>query len=243
MKKYFYILISACLFISLSACDDGRLYEEEIPMSTEGRTVNLKARLTGIKTWPQSSFYVAIAGFNNESDYALISKTVPAPSVEGGEVTITLSGIKEEVTSVELCVISRLRQRVLSYYTISSAELATGNEINVDAGTLNVGMFPTIQERVFNTTCVNCHGAATSAAAGLYLTEGRSHAAMVGVPSKKIEGLNIVEPGKASESVLYQALATDISIEKSWRYNHTAEVVNDDMLALIRTWINQGAEE
>ena len=243
MKKYFYILISACLFLSLSACDDGRLYEEEIPMSTEGRTVNLKARLTGIKTWPQSSFYVAIAGFNNESDYALISKTVPAPSVEGGEVTITLSGIKEEVTSVELCVISRLRQRVLSYYTISSAELATGNEINVDAGTLNVGMFPTIQERVFNTTCVNCHGAATSAAAGLYLTEGRSHAAMVGVPSKKIEGLNIVEPGKANESVLYQALATDISIEKSWRYNHTAEVVNDDMLALIRTWINQGAEE
>ena len=241
MKKYFYILISACLFLSLSACDDGRLYEEEIPMSTEGRTVNLKARLTGIKTWPQSSFYVAIAGFNNESDYALISKTVPAPSVEGGEVTITLSGIKEEVTSVELCVISRLRQRVLSYYTISSAELATGNEINVDAGTLNVGMFPTIQERVFNTTCVNCHGAATSAAAGLYLTEGRSHAAMVGVPSKKIEGLNIVEPGKANESVLYQALATDISIEKSWRYNHTAEVVNDDMLALIRTWINQGA--
>lgn len=243
MKKYFYILISACLFLSLSACDDGRLYEEEIPISTEGRTVNLKARLTGIKTWPQSSFYVAIAGFNNESDYALISKTVPAPSVEGGEVTITLSGIKEEVTSVELCVISRLRQRVLSYYTISSAELATGNEINVDAGTLNVGMFPTIQERVFNTTCVNCHGAATSAAAGLYLTEGRSHAAMVGVPSKKIEGLNIVEPSKANESVLYQALATDISIEKSWRYNHTAEVVNDDMLALIRTWINQGAEE
>lgn len=243
MKKYFYILISACLFVSLNACDDGRLYEEEIPISTEGRTVNLKARLTGIKTWPQSSFYVAIAGFNNESDYALISKTVPAPSVEGGEVTITLSGIKEEVTSVELCVISRLRQRVLSYYTISSAELATGNEINVDAGTLNVGMFPTIQERVFNTTCVNCHGAATSAAAGLYLTEGRSHAAMVGVPSKKIEGLNIVEPSKANESVLYQALATDISIEKSWRYNHTAEVVNDDMLALIRTWINQGAEE
>lgn len=243
MKKYAYILLGLCLLVSLNACDDGRLYEEEIPISTEGRTVNLKARLTGIKTWPQSSFYVAIAGFNNESDYALISKTVPAPSVEGGEVTITLSGIKEEVTSVELCVISRLRQRVLSYYTVSAAELTSGNEINVDAGTLNVGMFPTIQERVFNTTCVNCHGAATSAAAGLYLTEGRSHAAMVGVPSKKIEGMNIVEPGKASESALYQAIATDISIEKSWRYNHTAEVVNDDMLALIRTWINQGAEE
>ncbi|MBO7553082.1 MAG: hypothetical protein J6T82_03500 [Bacteroidaceae bacterium] len=243
MKNYLYLLIGACLFICLNACDDGRLYEEEIPISTEGRTVHMKARLTGIKTWPQSSFYVAIAGFNNDSDYALISKTVPAPSVEGGEVTISLSGIKEEVTSVELCVISRLRQRVLSYYTVSSAELATGNEINVDAGTLNVGMFPTIQERVFNTTCVNCHGAATSAAAGLYLTEGRSHAAMVGVPSKKIDGMNIVEPGKANESVLYQALATDISIEKSWRYNHTAEVVNDDMLALIRTWINQGAEE
>ena len=243
MRNFIYLCIFAGTLIGLTACDDGRLYEEESPIAVEGRTVNLLAHLSGVASWPGPEYYVELAGFGDDSEYALISKAIPAPSTEGGEVSIQLAGIKDNVKRVELCVLNRLRKRVLSFYTIEEADLKASSTINVDAGTLNVGMYHTMQERVFNTTCVNCHGAATSAAAGLYLTEGRSYEALVGVPSVKKEGLHIVEPGKADESVLYQALATDVSIAENWRYNHTAEVVNEDILALIRTWINSGAKE
>ena len=240
MKK---ILLIFAGILALQACDDGRLYEKEVPISSEGRTVTLKAKLTGISTWPDPSMYVVVAGFNDDSDYALINKAVPAPSAEGEEVTVQLSGIKENVTRVELCVINRLRKHILTFYTVDEAQLTASNEVEVNAGELNLGMYNTIQERVFNTTCVNCHGAATSAAAGLYLTADKSHAAITGVPSKKIAGMNIVEPGDAGNSALYQALSTNVSIQDEWHYNHTAEVVDDGILSMIRQWITHGAKE
>lgn len=242
MNKKIAIFASVIGLMALQACDEGRLYEQETVIAPEGRTVTVTARLTGIASWPDPSMYVVVAGFNDDSDYALINKSVPAPSEEGGEVTVQLSGIKEQVTRVELCVINRLRKHIVSFYTIDEAQLAASNEIEVDAGTLNVGMYHTIQERVFNSTCVNCHGAATSAAAGLYLTAEKSHAAIVGVPSKKLEGMNIVEPGDAAKSALYEALSTDVTITNEWHYNHTAEVVDDGILAMIRQWITHGAK-
>ena len=239
------IVISAIItgIITLQGCDEGRLYEDEIPISPEGRTVTLTAQLTGLATWPDPSMYVVLAGFNDDSEYALINKSVPVPQNEGDEVTVQLSGIKENVTRVELCVINRLRRHILAFYTIDEATLTASNEIEVNVGTLNVGMFNTVQERVFNATCVNCHGAATSAAAGLYLTAGRSYESMVNKPSKKLPEMNIVEPGDAAKSALYQALSTDVSITDEWHYNHTAEVVDEGILALIRQWITHGAKE
>ena len=190
MNKKIVIFASVIGLMVLQACDEGRLYEQETVIAPEGRTVTVKARLTGIASWPDPSMYVVVAGFNDDSDYALINKSVPAPSEEGGEVTVQLSGIKEQVTRVELCVINRLRKHIVSFYTIDEAQLAASNEIEVDAGTLNVGMYHTIQERVFNSTCVNCHGAATSAAAGLYLgTQGILVALGIALVTGSIGGL------------------------------------------------------
>ena len=242
MKKIITIFACSLTFLVFQACDDGRLNEHESPISPEGRTVKLTARFTGISSWPDPSMYVVLAGFNDDSDYALVNKSVPAPTVEGDEITIILSGIKEQVTRVELCVINRLRKHIVSFYTIDETQLASSNDIEVDAGTLHVGMYNTIQERVFNTTCVNCHGSATSAAAGLYLTSEKSHSAIVGVASKKLEGMNFVEPGDAGKSALYEALSTDVSITDAWHYNHTAEVVDEGILSMIRQWITHGAK-
>ena len=243
MRKLLVIFAGIISFMGLQSCDDGRLYEEEMPISPEGRTVTLTAHLSGLTTWPDPSMYVVLAGFNDDSDYALINKSVPVPTTEGDEVSVVLSGIKENVTRVELCVINRLRKHIVSFYTIDEVKLTSANEIEVDAGTLNVGMFNTIQERVFSATCANCHGAATSAAAGLYLTADKSYDATVNVPSKKLPDMHIVEPGDAANSALYQAISTDVSITHEWHYNHTAEVVDDGILALIRQWITHGAKK
>ncbi|MCR4764842.1 MAG: hypothetical protein K5856_01510 [Bacteroidaceae bacterium] len=243
MKIDFTKIACSLMLLGLASCDDGRLYEEETPISPEGRMVTLTAKLTGLASWPDPSMYVVLAGFNDDSDYALINKSVPVPETDGEEVTIQLSGIKENVTRVELCVINRLRRHILGFYTIDENTLLGSNDIKVDVGALNVGMYHTIQDRVFNASCVNCHGAASSAAAGLYLTAEKSHAAIVGMPSKKIQGMNLVEPGNAAKSALYEALSTDVSITGAWHYNHTGEVVDDDILSMIRQWITHGAKK
>ena len=41
-------------------------------------------------------------------------------------------------------------------------------------------------------TCAHCHGGSSSAAANLYLTEGKSYEALVNRPSKKVDGMLLV---------------------------------------------------
>lgn len=233
MKKTFAFLIIIFTFVCAS-CDDGRIYEENVSLPEEGRVVKLTGLLSGAGNW-SSGYTVVIAGFNDESDYAVIAKAVPAADTR----EVVLSGISEEVTKLELCVISRLRKRVVTFRTFDCP--VTADTIRVEAGTLNVGMYAAIQDRLFNTTCANCHGASTQAAAGLFLTEGKSHAALVGQPSLKVPGELLVEPGKASRSVLYQALFTDLSA--GWNYDHTKEVLSSEMEDVLEDWIDDGAKE
>lgn len=243
MKDYLYTFAAAILLaFTTASCDDGRI-EEQSKSTGTGRTVNITARLTGVGSWPESSYYVALAGFNDTSNYAVILKQVAAPDEDGGAVSMNLSNISDEVTRVELCVVTRLRQHVVALYTVDEDKLKASDDITVDAGSLDVGMFSTIQKNVFNTTCANCHGASTHAAAGLYLTEGRSHAAIVNQRSTKVDGEMIVEPYNSNGSVLYRALSSSLSAGGSWGYNHTGEVTDSNILGMIRSWIDNGAEE
>lgn len=243
MKDYLYTFVAAFLLaFTLVSCDEGRI-EEKKQTTENGRTVNFTANLTGVDSWPESSYYVALAGFNDTSNYAVILKQVAAPSEAGGTVSMNLSNISDEVTHVELCVVTRLRQHVVALYTVEEDELKASDEITVNAGSLDVGMFSTIQQNVFNTTCANCHGASTHAAAGLYLTEGRSHAAIVNQESTKVDGEMIVKPYSSGSSVLYRALSSSLSADGGWGYNHTGEVTDSNILGIIRSWIDNGSEE
>ena len=149
-------------------------------------------------------------------------------------MSIVLSGIKDDVRLVRLCVLDRLRRHIV---TFSQTDISSATDtVRMDVGKVNVAMFNAIQQNILNTTCANCHGAANQAAAGLYLTEGRSYEALVGKPSKRVEGKMLVEPGNAAASVLHQVLNTNLS--ESWHYNHASEVTSADMLQLIDNWIN-----
>ena len=96
-------------------------------------------------------------------------------------------------------------------------------------------------KKKYLTTCAHCHGGSSSAAANLYLTEGKSYEALVNRPSKKVDGMLLVKPGSAQESVLHTLLNTTIS--STWGYDHSKEIVSSPILTLIDDWINNGAQE
>lgn len=233
MKKALLFLMIFFNFVFV-ACDDGRIYEENMVIPEEGRVVKLTGEITGAGNW-SAGYTVAVAGFKEDDDYAIITKAVST----AGCKEVILSGINEQVTQIELCVVNRLRKRVLSMATFDCPVMA--DTIRLEVGTIDIGMYATIQRQLFNTTCANCHGASTQAAAGLFLTEGRSYEALVGQPSQKLPEMLLVEPKNVDKSVLYQTLSSDIS--KDWNYDHTKEVLSEDWLDLLEDWIDDGAKE
>ena len=241
MKKQIFATLLAVTAMGLTACDDGRIYPETAA-SSEGKTVRLEGVLEGLENWT-SAYRVSIAGFENADDeYASVSKVISASDVTDGKVSIELSGIKENVTLVRLCVLDRLRKHIV---TFSEEDISKATDVvKMDVGVIDISMFNAIQQAFFNTTCANCHGASNRAAAGLYLTEGMSYEALVDVDSKKVEGKKLVETNNANNSVLHMVL-TQPSVEGvSMAHRDLVSEKNDQtILPLIDSWINNGAKE
>ncbi len=238
MKKYIFATLSVLMTIGFTSCDDGRIPEKAVSFK-EGRIVKLTGELTGLKNWPDE-YSVAIAGFDGTDDYAVISKAI-SKNTEGA-TSIVLSGISDKVTNVQLCILDRLRRHVMTFKEIELEQ--TRDTIYMEAGTIDVSMFNAIQQSYFNTTCANCHGASNRAAAGLYLTEGMSYEALIGKPSTKVGGTNLVEPGDAANSLLHIVLHEETVEGISMTHRDLVSEKNEQsILPLIDSWINNGAKE
>lgn len=237
MKKILYLLFLA--LATLASCDDGPI-EETSKGYTDGTTAKVEGVLNGIDSWP-SKYNIAIAGFESNDKYAVISKIITNSSIdERGHFSVSLSGIPENVETLELCVINRLRQRVITLYSENISQAA--GSINIDAGEFDAEMYNMIQTHLFDVSCTACHGGSTFSAAGLNLTTGKSYDGLVDKPSKKAEGLYLVAPGDVTNSVLHLVLNTDISAD--WRQNH-ADMLNKErtaeLLTMIDDWIDYEA--
>lgn len=220
----------------LGACDDGRIYDESVPEPIgQGKTVVMKGMISGSDDYYYDSGYsVALAAFGDEDDYALVSR-----NLSDGDGEVLLGNVPVETSTVEVCLINRLRERVFTY---ASADINGLEERGMvfEAGTLDVGRFSTVSGHIFSTSCAQCHGATGKAAAGLNLMPENAYEALVDVPSTVIDGECRVKPGNASASTLWQTVATGIST--SWAFNH-AVILEEKDKSFIRSWIDSGAEK
>ena len=227
-------MIGAVWLCTFAACDDGRLHADRLILPEEGRVVKLTAMLSGLDTWTDG-YSIVLAGFERGSDYTVIAKPVQAGS--DGTVALTLSGVSEEVTTLELCAINRIRKRVVTYYALDCSTL-DDDTLRIDAGTLDVGMFATIQQDIFDRTCTGCHGQGR----WLDLSAGASHRTLVNQPSTVFEGRTRVLPGNAAGSVLYTILTTGESAGLATDHQ-TQFTLGEEQFALIEDWIDSGARE
>ncbi len=240
MKHTFFAALAAAAL--LASCDDGRIYPEETVIPKEGFTLKMTGEITGMDTWT-SRYNLAIAAFKDGSEYAATSVPVPSSYNDAGPVTVTLSGLKSDVDEVALCVIDLLRERVVTFKSIASEDFNIQNDTLVlDVGKVDVGMYKAIQTSIFDAKCISCHGANGGAPRGLYLTEGKSHAALVGVESKAVPGTKLVAAGDASNSLLPQVLE-----ENGLLHHDHADILaartKDVQVSLIKNWIKNGAGE
>jgi len=241
MKKYIFAALFGLSALTLASCDDGRIYPET-STTAEGKTVVVEGNVSGLDSWP-GNYRVSVAGFDDADDeYASVSKTITASDIQGGRLSVELSGIKSEVKLVRLCILDRLRRHIV---TFGETDIQQATEtVRMDVGTVDLSMFNAIQQAYLNTTCANCHGASNRAAAGLYLTEGRSYCALVGVASKRVEGKQLVTPNDANNSVLHMVLNQQSVEGISMDHRDLVSEKNElTILPLIDSWINNGAKE
>ena len=235
MKRIAYTTMGLLALLAVTAsCDDGRLYADRLIIPEEGRVVKLTATLEGLDTW-SDGYSIVLAGFEDGSDYTVIAKSVQA--ADDGTVDITMSGVAEEVTTLEVCAINRIRKRVATYYELDCSTLGD-DTIRIDAGRLDVGMFATIQQDIFDRTCTGCHGEGR----WLDLSAGTSYQTLVGQPSTVFEGRTRVLPYNAAESVLYTILTTSESADLGTDHQ-TQFTLSEEQFALIGDWIDDGAKE
>ena len=95
-----------------------------------------------------------------------------------------------------------------------------------------------IQALVFDPRCVDHHGG-HAVQAGLDLSEGMSHTALVNVPSTQT-ALDLVEPGDAENSYLMHKLEGRPGIVRD-RMPPSGDPLTEEEIAAIRDWINGGA--
>jgi hypothetical protein len=104
-----------------------------------------------------------------------------------------------------------------------------------------------IQKAIFTPKCANvgCHGT-PGPSADLDLTEGKSHAALVGklAQEKQPQPWKLVEPGKSAESLLYQlvAVAGNGMVGNTVRMPMGGGALTADEQAAIKAWIDAGAK-
>ena len=247
-KKIKYISLLSFIFSFLSlhlvSCDSGDIEEQSYTITDKGHTVKLTAVLSGIDTW-ESKYSISLAGFSTGDNYAQVVRSLPNTTPDGTRVEMILSNIGDNINTVELAITNRLRERIITLARVNLEDYTNKKDtIYMDLGVTDVSKFGALQLGLFNMACIQCHGGNGGAgAAGLNLTEGRSFANLVNVPSSRKEGMMRVVGGNAQESLLHQMMAE--SGENLLHVNHTEILSNqfrenlNEVRQLIDEWIGE----
>ena len=232
MKYSHFILIP---LIGLAACDDGKIYPEEYVDEISGREIILNADFIHVDQWPaNSSRQLVLAGYKDDDRTPLISVTIPKPEKEGGSVSLTVR-VPEEVNRISIAELNRTRLLQFQYYSYT---LSGSGPLTLPVQSIDLKKFNHVQE-IFNASCIICHGGNNSAAANLYLTEGKSYEQLVHVPSVVNPEAMRVKLADAENSFLYQVLHENGHVHHDHQDILSAEPV---LLNLIDDWINGGAK-
>ncbi len=227
------IILTLSTFL-LTSCDSGDIYEN-FNSEAEGLSCTATVSFINTSTWPVD-YQIVIAAFN-QNDYPLITKGISKPAV-GDTLQLSLNGIPENCSEISIALLNKSKRLVNHFFThVITDEERAKNLIQLTATEINLLDYNRIQQQFFS-NCINCHGASEKAAAGLFLTEGKSYDAIVNKTSSKDTTAKIVLPGFPEKSFIIHVLEGKA---ENLHYNHTNVSFNSETedIELLKAWINQ----
>ena len=228
-------IVSLWFSVSFTSCDSGDIYPKKYERET-GVVVKASFTFEELETFP-SSYQMLFGAFGKGKVEPIVSKTLVKPK-QGQEVTIMLSNLPEDATSLKLCLTSLGKQPVYTFYKTDIPE-NTGDSIVIPVQEIHLMQFDRIQQQIFTPSCIACHG--NPGAAGLNLSEGASYNGLVGVPAtKSIEPKTRVAASDVDNSFLINILEHGGLLKT----DHTSipSKYNDDIV-LLKEWILSDAKK
>ncbi len=227
------LFFTVCLL--LTSCDDGDIHLRNAG-GAKGGTVIMRVSFSDLQAWP-SAYQIVLAAYGKDMENPLMSKQIPEPKSEEQMVELDLNGLPEETEMVAVSLLTKGRKRICNFYAYQLDRVDTDIVLPVER--ISLAAFSRIQQQIFNSYCTACHGVGERAAAGLFLTEGKSHAALVDIPANLSgTGKMRVKPEEWRQSFLIEVLTEDIL-----KYNHTDVLPQDELLTVLKTWISNGADD
>ncbi len=241
MKPLFLLLVGA---LALAACDDGDIAEQTVSTAESGRTVRLTATVSGLSELRSQNINLALAGFDGESNYAVMQRVISSTTADTVDVDMVMSNVSNDIQTVELALTNSLRKRFIALSTVQMddyEDAAPTDTIYMNLGEVDASLFGSLQLGLFNQACIQCHGETGRTAGNLDLTAGNSYNMLVDQASTQVEGYWRVLSGEPDSSLLNIIL--NEGGENVLQYNHT-EVVSSqfktnlsEVRQLLRQWI------
>ena len=227
----------AALAVALSAgCDDGKIYPQE--ETATGRQVSGTFRLTSLDAFPTGDHYqLVFAAFGESGDYPASYRLLAKPASESAATEVTLGNVGDNISYVALSVIDKSKKLVHHFMTFDLAG-DSDDSVVLPEKTVDLASYDRMQDQLFTSQCIACHGGSNMTAAGLSLTASESYGMLVGTASTVDPSSKRATPGSPSQSFLYRIL----TVRELLGTDHTEMVENED-IALIKCWIENGCPE
>lgn len=249
MFRYTFHKLLALLSVTgivTTACDEGTIFDNTELPATSGLTAVVEIPASGLESWKtiaSPSCHPALAGFSRDGSYAEVSTNI---GVLGQTSRFILTGVDESVAEIRFSVLDPLRKQIHQFVSLPLEEaVADGDTLRFKLDEpVDLSIGAAVQQRIFNTTCIACHGGANHVAANLNLTATHSSNSLIGIKATKCsetsDTLRVVA-GHPEKSLLYLILTSRIS--ENWVYDHSVEVVDPTVTDMMRDWILSISEE
>lgn len=227
MRKIAISLI--CIYFTFVSCDSGDIYpKKDIDL---GKQVEISLHFENTEAFPESEYYqVVFAAFQNEGQYPLSYKNISSVSDE----SLVLSNIPEEADFVSVSLLDKGRKLIYHFFTNSLTDTDDEMTIKIPLQTISLADYARVQEQIFNAKCIACHGGSNFTAAKLNLTEDKSYDDLVGVPAQRANQ-DRVTAGNPSKSFIM-----DVLLDRDILSTDHTEIVKEDDVNLLRSWISGG---
>ena len=231
----FWILFVVSLPVITSGCDSGDIYPKDKTSGGTDVDVSVSFQFTHIDAFPES-YKIVFGSFNDDLAYPISSKVISKPS-DNGVVTVSLANIPENTTYLALYLVQEhSNYKIYPFYTYPIVSMPK-EDFEIPLQNIDLAMFGRVQKQVFS-QCLQCHGGSGFAAAGLHLTEGKSHEDLVGITALHNTDKKRISPGNIQNSYLMDILKGEALPNQ----HSSLSSLKDDDIVLVEQWIKGGAK-
>lgn len=230
------ISLTMTIILGYTACDSGDIYPKEEEYEKIYVSISASFAFKNIDAFPDS-YNILFVTYESKDDLVPLSyKEIAQPSADG-IVNVSFPNLPEGTKGIGVWLTDKTSNKKMFSFYENNFEETPKEDIVLPAQDINLITFGRLQRQVFN-QCIACHGGGASAAAGLYLTEGKTYEHIVNVQAKHNSAKMRIKPGSILNSYLIDVLKGEALAPM----HGSLSSLKDDDVSLVEEWVENGAE-